>query len=193
MAAMHEEELPDEIECGALNSPAPWLRPTCCGLCTPSSNRPVTFRLLRRAHAANCGTTQNLLKCSRCHTAWFCGVKCQKVGEVESLSRCVFAGTPDELPANCCRRTGPSTALNASATSLRMPLKSRSPSLRGGCESTGSRPCSRMMRSTAWSAPLRLLAGQAERSGWGRRPHLAPAGSSCWGRLQGWQSCHPAS
>ncbi|EFN58095.1 hypothetical protein CHLNCDRAFT_142413 [Chlorella variabilis] len=42
MAAMHQDELPDEVEC------------------------------------ANCGTTQNLLKCSRCHTAWFCGVKCQK-------------------------------------------------------------------------------------------------------------------
>ncbi|KAL4427969.1 hypothetical protein ABPG75_002058 [Micractinium tetrahymenae] len=27
---------------------------------------------------ANCGTTHGLLKCSRCHTAWFCGVKCQK-------------------------------------------------------------------------------------------------------------------
>lgn len=29
-------------------------------------------------NAANCGETENLLKCSRCHNAWFCGVKCQK-------------------------------------------------------------------------------------------------------------------
>jgi len=28
--------------------------------------------------AANCGETENLLKCSRCHNTWFCGVKCQK-------------------------------------------------------------------------------------------------------------------
>ena len=28
---------------------------------------------------ANCGATQDLLKCSRCHNAYFCSVKCQKV------------------------------------------------------------------------------------------------------------------
>lgn len=27
---------------------------------------------------ANCGATQDLLRCSRCHQAWFCSVKCQK-------------------------------------------------------------------------------------------------------------------
>ncbi|UPR05069.1 hypothetical protein HOP50_19g84160 [Chloropicon primus] len=27
---------------------------------------------------ANCGATANLLKCSRCHQAWFCSVSCQK-------------------------------------------------------------------------------------------------------------------
>ena len=31
-------------------------------------------------HAANCGETRDLLKCSRCQSAWFCSVKCQKVG-----------------------------------------------------------------------------------------------------------------
>ena len=30
--------------------------------------------------AANCGETRDLLKCSRCQSAWFCSVKCQKVG-----------------------------------------------------------------------------------------------------------------
>lgn len=38
------------------------------------------------APAANCGTTQHLLKCSRCHNAWFCGVKCQKVGGLTPAS-----------------------------------------------------------------------------------------------------------
>lgn len=27
---------------------------------------------------ANCGSMENLALCSRCHTAWFCSVKCQK-------------------------------------------------------------------------------------------------------------------
>ncbi|KAK3265120.1 hypothetical protein CYMTET_26177 [Cymbomonas tetramitiformis] len=27
---------------------------------------------------ANCGSTENLGRCSRCHSAWFCSVKCQK-------------------------------------------------------------------------------------------------------------------
>eukprot|EP00889_Picochlorum_renovo_P001331 jgi/Picre1/28361/NNA_003767.t1 len=31
-----------------------------------------------RVECANCGETENLLKCSRCHNTWFCGVKCQK-------------------------------------------------------------------------------------------------------------------
>mmetsp|Transcript_27506 Transcript_27506/g.52351 ORF Transcript_27506/g.52351 Transcript_27506/m.52351 type:complete len:300 (+) Transcript_27506:194-1093(+) len=27
---------------------------------------------------ANCGSMENLARCSRCHTAWFCSVKCQR-------------------------------------------------------------------------------------------------------------------
>ncbi len=44
------------------------------------------------APAANCGATQNLLKCSRCHTVWFCDFKCQKV----------IAVTPAAITAPTC-------------------------------------------------------------------------------------------
>lgn len=40
--------------------------------------------MFRFLPAANCGATEKLLKCSRCHVAWFCGVKCQKVRETKS-------------------------------------------------------------------------------------------------------------
>ena len=35
-------------------------------------------RPFRYPQTANCGETTNLLKCSRCHSAYFCGVQCQK-------------------------------------------------------------------------------------------------------------------
>jgi len=28
--------------------------------------------------SANCGSMEGLGRCSRCHSAWFCSVKCQK-------------------------------------------------------------------------------------------------------------------
>ncbi|KAL4532079.1 hypothetical protein Ndes2437B_g02505 [Nannochloris sp. 'desiccata'] len=34
--------------------------------------------VIETSECANCGATEDLLKCSRCHTTWFCGVKCQK-------------------------------------------------------------------------------------------------------------------
>ena len=47
--------------------------------------------------AANCGETENLLKCSRCHTVWFCGVKCQKV-RLGCEGGCVHRATYHRAP-----------------------------------------------------------------------------------------------
>ena len=73
MAAMHEDAEPEVLECGGCGrAPIP--------LAASDRSAVTVAAPPRDAPAANCGTTQNLLKCSRCHTAWFCGVKCQKVG-----------------------------------------------------------------------------------------------------------------
>jgi hypothetical protein len=40
----------------------------------------VMLLLLHAVSAAeNCGATDNLLRCSRCHAAWFCSLQCHKV------------------------------------------------------------------------------------------------------------------
>ena len=65
MAAMHEDEVPELQECGE------------------NRDQSIAFTILvshmpSESPAANCGAISGLLKCSRCHSAWFCGVKCQK-------------------------------------------------------------------------------------------------------------------
>ena len=73
--------------------------------------------------AANCATTQNLLKCSRCHTAWFCGVKCQKVGAAPDAAGASTkpARAPARPPASCRSnpsRSAPTTLSHAGVLAL---------------------------------------------------------------------------
>ena len=73
MAAMHEEEVPDAKECGKIRTKSRLyiVASPRCGMVGMTKS----FVLLG---AANCGAVDDLLLCSRCHTAWFCGPKCQK-------------------------------------------------------------------------------------------------------------------
>ena len=129
MAALHEDDGGEPVECGK-----PQQLPGCA-----LEPRDLCARLdqSRSPLAANCGATDSLLKCSRCHTAWFCGVKCQKArsgvwSSLVVLEASAWLSTPwvdpaslnsaRAAPAAARRRrrrpTGPSTGRNASATSL---------------------------------------------------------------------------
>eukprot|EP00205_Picochlorum_sp_RCC944_P001663 CAMPEP_0182608080 /NCGR_PEP_ID=MMETSP1330-20130603/2602_1 /TAXON_ID=464278 /ORGANISM="Picochlorum sp., Strain RCC944" /LENGTH=345 /DNA_ID=CAMNT_0024826781 /DNA_START=49 /DNA_END=1086 /DNA_ORIENTATION=+ len=48
---------------------------------------------------ANCGATQDLLRCSRCHQAWFCSVKCQKAYWPFHRSQCRRNDFADSIEA----------------------------------------------------------------------------------------------
>lgn len=71
MVAMEDGDAFERIECGACCVPRLRQR-------LVATQEPVLTRNLM-IDAANCGETENLLKCSRCHNVWFCGVQCQKV------------------------------------------------------------------------------------------------------------------
>lgn len=52
------------------------------GDCNLALTRMASFGLYQKPEnkeCANCGTLDSLALCSRCHAAWFCSVKCQKV------------------------------------------------------------------------------------------------------------------
>ncbi len=49
------------------------------------------------ALAGNCGATEGLLTCSRCRSAWFCSVKCQRVRQVASGAPLLLLTAPAAL------------------------------------------------------------------------------------------------
>ena len=65
--------------------------PTTC-----SHSTPLRLPCLCAADPENCGATEGLLRCSRCHAAWFCSLQCHKVAEKRQEPA---AGTmPDPYP-----------------------------------------------------------------------------------------------
>lgn len=109
------------------------------------------YQKTEKQECSNCAAVANLALCSRCHTAWFCSVKCQKV------RLALTASTPRSCPAEgsfrlaarlarriydpcfhtlvfsrTCRRIGPSTRRGVIRTTLQMLWRRRSRSLRAG-------------------------------------------------------------
>ena len=116
--------------------------------------------------------------CSRCRSAWFCSLKCQKVRRAGSgrggARRCAPGACAQAACLPLRSRTGRSTAPGAAATSSRMHWRRRSRSLRAGCASTTKSRCSRTMRWTAWSA-RRVLHARARRGVRNAAPRRAEA------------------
>ena len=99
MAAYAEQEVLEARECGAWA--AAWLRlhdPPC-----PHTNSHSPASLAGAApRAANCSSQECLSLCSRCRSAYFCSLKCQRVRVLAPLSCRVavkLCGGPDAVTA----------------------------------------------------------------------------------------------
>jgi len=86
MAAMHEEEIVNPLECSACR-----LTFVAALVATPGCLTGLA------ALAGNCGATEGLLTCSRCRSAWFCSVKCQRVRQVASGAPVLLLTAPAAL------------------------------------------------------------------------------------------------